>query len=252
MRPERLDVDPHNPDAGKIFKFWLKSFELFLKTLQEERQAVTASSSSSGTTRLPKLRLLLTSPFPAIYEYVEDVQSYEGAVEILKKACKKHKNPVFARHLLATRGQRSDESLAEFVQALKVLEKDCEFKDVTAAKNQDLIRDAFINGITSSTIRQRLLEHSELDIRTAIDLADSLDMAQKQSASCSSCKVSATVSAIAACKDDISAKMGSPNVAVQKKRTVERQTILFLLWVSVESHPFQLPCSGQHLQGMRN
>jgi len=40
-----------------------------------------------------------------------------------------------------------------YVQASKVLTKDCEFKDVTAAKNQnDLVKDAFINGITSSTI----------------------------------------------------------------------------------------------------
>jgi len=109
MRPERLDVDPHNPDAGKILKFWLKSFELFLKTLQV-RQAVTASSSR--TTDLPKLRLLLTSLSPAIYEYVEDAQSYQEAVETLK-AYKKQKNPVLARHLLATRGQRSKESLAQ-------------------------------------------------------------------------------------------------------------------------------------------
>jgi len=55
----------------------------------------------------------LTSLSPAIYEYVEDAQSYEEAVEILKKAYKKQKNPVFARHLLVTRGQRTDESLAE-------------------------------------------------------------------------------------------------------------------------------------------
>jgi len=36
------------------------SSDLFLEILQEERQAVTASSSSSRTTDLPKLRLLLT------------------------------------------------------------------------------------------------------------------------------------------------------------------------------------------------
>ena len=96
---------------------------------------------------------------------------------------------------------------------------------------------------------------SKLDLRTAIDLADSLDTAQKESASYSSCKVPATISAIADCKEDnSSAKTESPTVAlaVQKKRTVERQTVVFLLWGFVESHSFELPCSGQHLQGMRN
>jgi len=136
---------------------------------------------------------LLTSLSPAIYQYVEDTQSCEEAVAILKKAYKKQKNPVLARHLIATRRQRSDESLAEVVQALLVLAKDCEFKDVTAAKNQeDLVRDAFISGIMSSTIWQHLLGHSELDLLTAIDLAE--DMVQKQSAPYSSCKVPATIS----------------------------------------------------------
>jgi len=82
------------------------------------------------------------------------------------------------------------------------------------------VKDAFISGITSTTIRQRLLEHSELDLQTAIDFADSLDTAQKQSASYSSCKVPATISAIAdRTNDDNSAKTESPTVAVvvQKK-----------------------------------
>ena len=88
--------------------------------------------------------------------------------------------------MLATRGQRPDESLAEFLQALNVLAKDCVFKGVTAAQSkEEFIRDTFINGLSSSSIR-RLLEHADLDLRKAIDLADSLDMAQKQSATYSS------------------------------------------------------------------
>jgi len=132
-------------------------------------------------------------------------------------------------------------ALTEFVQVLKVLAKDCEFKDVTAAKNQeDLVRGAFISGI--SIIRQRLLEHSELDLRTAIDFADSLDMAQKQSALYSSCKVPATISAIADCKnDDNSAKTESPTVAVavQKKEQLKGQRLCLFcggLWNHTRSN----------------
>lgn len=198
MKPDRLDADPHTPDAGKVFKFWLKSFELFLETLQEERQARQSPTSSSANASVPealKLRLLLTSLSPAVFEYVEDAQTYESAVEILEKTYKKQKNPVFARHLLATRGQRPDESLAEYVQALKILAKDCAFKDVSAAENREsLIRDSFINGLASNSIRQRLLEHAELDLQKAMDLANSLDMAQKQSAIYSSTKTLASAS----------------------------------------------------------
>jgi len=188
MRPERLDIDPHAPDVGRVFRYWLRTFELFLKALRDERQAeVGRTSSDSSSSEPKKLRLLLTFLSPTIFEYVEDAQSYDEVIKILEKTYRKQKNPVFGRHLLATRGQRPDESLAELLQALNVLAKDCVFKDVTAAQSkQEFIRDTFINGLSSSSIRQRLLEHADLDLRKAIDLADSLDMAQKQSAMYSS------------------------------------------------------------------
>ena len=43
------------------------------------------------------------------------------------------------------------------------------------------MRDAFINGISSSYIRQRLLENSVLDMQGAFDQAQELDVAQKNS-----------------------------------------------------------------------
>ena len=44
-----------------------------------------------------------------------------------------------------------------------------------------MLRDAFINGLTSSSIRQRLLEKDDLNLERAFDLALSLDRAQEQS-----------------------------------------------------------------------
>ena len=61
-----------------------------------------------------------------------------------------------------SRTQKSNESLAEFVHALK--QRDCEFRAVSADKYRDeLTRDAFINGINTVSIRQRLLEEDELN-----------------------------------------------------------------------------------------
>jgi len=47
----------------------------------------------------------------------------------------------------------------------------------------EAIRDAFIAGLKSNSIRQRLLERRELDMETAFDNARSLEMAEKQSQS---------------------------------------------------------------------
>ena len=44
-----------------------------------------------------------------------------------------------------------------------------------------MIRDAFINGLQSNHIRQRLLENKTLNLQTAFDQARSLDVAQQSS-----------------------------------------------------------------------
>ena len=74
-----------------------------------------------------------------------------------------------------TRKQRTDESIAEYIHALRKLARDCSFTNVSAKQ----YRKQFINGLTSSNIRQRLLEEDELDFKTAIDRAEILDRALK-------------------------------------------------------------------------
>ena len=70
----------------------------------------------------------------------------------------------------------------EYLQALKNLSKDCNFKAVTTAKYQEeSIRDAFISGLLSPLIRQRLLENQTLDLATMFDQARALDSAQRNS-----------------------------------------------------------------------
>ena len=82
--------------------------------------------------------------------------------------------------MLATRRQKPGETLTEFLQDLRKLSKNCNFKNVTAEQyREELIRDSFINGLLSPSIRQRLLENAHLDLKTAFDQANALDLAQK-------------------------------------------------------------------------
>ena len=56
----------------------------------------------------------------------------------------------------------------------------CNLKSVSAGQyREELIRDSFINGLFSPIIRQRLLENSTLDLKSAFDQANALDLAQK-------------------------------------------------------------------------
>ena len=101
---------------------------------------------------------------------------------MLKTLYVKTPNEIFARHKLATRKQQAGETLDQYLQELKLLSKDCNFCQVSAIQQRDeAIRDAFISGLLSGSIRQRLLENKTLDLQAAFDQARALDMAQKTS-----------------------------------------------------------------------
>jgi len=98
----------------------------------------------------------------------------------LDNAFLKPVNEVFARHRLNICQQKVGESLEEFLQRLKTLSAECNFRAVTAAQNQEAaIRDAFIAGLSSGYIRQRLLENAALELQAVFDKARSLDDAQR-------------------------------------------------------------------------
>ena len=114
-----------------------------------------------------------------MYQYIEDCATYDSAVSTLKSIYVKPSNEVYARHLLATRRQQQGESLDEYLHVLKKLSKDCDFKNVSAAQYRDeYVRDSFISGLVSATIRQRLLENKTLDLQTMADQARALESAQ--------------------------------------------------------------------------
>ncbi|XP_053648711.1 uncharacterized protein [Cherax quadricarinatus] len=164
LKPERLDCDPSLSTAAQEWKHWFKTFENFLGALPE--------------TDLDKLSLLINFVSPKIYEAISECNTYEDAIKTLKSQYIKPTNEIFARYRLATRRQQIDESLEEYLQALKILGKDCHFQAVTAAQYcEESIRDAFISGLQSPIIRQRLLENKTLDLAAAFDQARALDSA---------------------------------------------------------------------------
>ena len=85
------------------------------------------------------------------------------------------------------RCQKPCESPDEYLQALKTLSKGCNFQSVTASKyHEESIRDAFITGLTSPLIGQRLLENNTLELKAIFDQAHSLKLAMRNSESYSS------------------------------------------------------------------
>lgn len=170
LRPERFSADPSSAGASKSWLHWRRTFENFLAVLPGEG--------------LDKFGVLTNFISPTVFEYVEECATYESAIETLQNIYVKPTNEIYARHMLATRRQQAGESLDEYLQALKTLSKECNFQSVTATKYcEEYIRDAFISGLHSNQIRQRLLENNTLDLKTMFDQARALDSAMRSSES---------------------------------------------------------------------
>ncbi|KRX53722.1 Retrovirus-related Pol polyprotein from transposon gypsy [Trichinella sp. T6] len=168
LKPERLDVDPSSPTSSEQWKHWLATFENFLAALPQEN--------------LDKKSLLVNFVSPRIYSSIAASRTYEDAIQSLKSIFEKPVNEIYARHLLATRKQLQGESLDEFLRALNALAVACDCKAVTAVQYQEeLVRDAFVRGIRSQTIRQRLLESRNVDLASIYELASVLDASLRSS-----------------------------------------------------------------------
>ena len=176
--PDKLNADPNNEEAEKEYNYWKKTFDNFI--------------SECGSRAPDKLRCLTKYVSASIYEYISETSTYEEAIKILENLYIKKKNEIFARFQLASRRQNPSETLDEFIQDLQKLSKKCNLQAVSAEEyRQELVRDTFINGLKSSTIRQRLLEYNTLSLKEAYDKAKALDFAQKNSETYTSLKLTA-------------------------------------------------------------
>ena len=153
LKPSRLDADPNSTEATKQFKHWLKIFTGFVEKCSAISQQ-QPGEGSSGFAELNKLQVSCAYVSAYVYVLAEDCESYNAAIQKLKSIPIQLPNIIFARHFLATRKQKLDESLPEFLQALPALSTDCSFTGVTAEVYRcELVRDAFINDLTSQHIR---------------------------------------------------------------------------------------------------
>ena len=137
MKPERLDVDPSAPNVAKEWRHWRRTFDNFIIECDP----------------VPNKHRIITNLISAnVYEHVEDCTDFQYVIDTLDNLFVKSPNVIFARHLLLTRRQQSGETLDQFLHDLRKLSKDCKFKAVTAEQyREELIRGAFINGLTSNS-----------------------------------------------------------------------------------------------------
>ena len=168
LRPERFDADSSIPDSKSKWLHWYKTLSNFIDSLEQEEEDIN------------KLDILINHVSPRIYEHISEAVSYGDAIRKLQGIFVKPQNEVMARHQLATRRQRPCETIDQYLQNLRLLAKECNFQVASAEKyREESIRDAFISGLSSPAMRQRLLENRTLTLHDAVAQALSLESAQK-------------------------------------------------------------------------
>ena len=101
---------------------------------------------------------------------------FTEAIELLKSHFNP-KPPVTAeRHKFYQRRQETAENVAEYLAALRKCAEHCNFADFL----QQALQDTFVCGLNSSAIQKRLLAESELTLKRALEIAQSIEAVAKQ------------------------------------------------------------------------
>ena len=144
LKPKSLAADPISSNAEQEYIHWKTTMKILILHWKLPKKVINTS-------------FWLT--FPALLYSHNDTQTYNEAIEIVDSIYNKPKNIWYSRHVLLHTKQKQHQSLDDYLCVLKNLSKDCSYKTVSAEEyaNQSIL-SAFIGGISSSFIQQRLLE----------------------------------------------------------------------------------------------
>ena len=169
LRPRTLEINPESPNAADEWEMWLNNFNEFFKSID-------------ATLSPDKLVLMKAHVSCSIYKLIKHTTTFSDALDILNVRFIKPRSEVFARYRLATCRQQPGENLDRFLDNLKGLSHDCNFSTSSAEIIcEQAIRDAFIAGMASNAIRQRLLENLTLNLTDAVSQARALEMTHHHS-----------------------------------------------------------------------
>ncbi|XP_074041731.1 uncharacterized protein isoform X2 [Leptinotarsa decemlineata] len=139
---------------------------------------------ANGITDELKIPTLITVVGDTTYELMVDLcspdapedKSCDTLVEIVKNHLEPDPSVIAERHKFRLKRQNGEETVAEYMAALKNLAKTCDFKDSL----EENLRDQFVSGLYNDTIKQRLFSEKFLNYARAYEIARNMEAAEKQ------------------------------------------------------------------------
>lgn len=158
--------------AEESWQTYIERFELFVhcNDISDDKKLSTLLTVM-GVRTYTLLKDLITPDKPSQKTYKEIVDTISNHL---------HPKPSFIteRFKFSRRNQLEHETVSEYIVQLKQLSKYCEFGD----KLTDYIRDRLVAGIKDHQIQKRLLGEDNLTYEKALQLATSMEFAEKGAA----------------------------------------------------------------------
>ena len=95
-----------------------------------------------------------------------DEEKYDKVIKKFKNFCEPRRNLTYIRYNFFTMSQRPDQSIDQYVTALRNQSRDCDFGGL----QESVIKDRLIVGIRDDRSRKRLLREADLELDRAIDI----------------------------------------------------------------------------------
>uniref|UniRef100_A0A1Y1NIZ4 Retrotransposon gag domain-containing protein n=2 Tax=Photinus pyralis TaxID=7054 RepID=A0A1Y1NIZ4_PHOPY len=166
-------------NIGKIsdFKIGEKSWTTYVARLEQYFLANKVSDNL-------KLPTLLTVVGDDTYELMVNLcdpdkpeeKTFAELVKIVKKHLEPAPSEIAERYKFRLRKQELNESVSEYVTALKSLAKKCNFKSTL----EENLRDQLVYGLKSDVIKQRLFAETDLTYAKAVELSTNMERAEKE------------------------------------------------------------------------
>lgn len=178
-------VGEFNPEK-ETFTSYCERFELFAvaNDLMESSVDSEEVRNKNELIRVKKRAIFLTQIGPEMFSLVESVCAPEKPVSKSLKDLQQlmcgHFNPkpieIAECFHFGTRDRHDNETIGEYIIALKKLSRHCNFGNFLMRA----LRDRFVCGLKNERIQNKLLNMSDLDFDRACQTACAMEMAQKQ------------------------------------------------------------------------
>lgn len=161
-------IDIFQPEA-EVFSAYLERIELYFEAngIEDAKQVPVFLSLLDAKT-YSLLRTLVAPEAPR-------GKSFKILAELLKNHFEPKPLVIAERFTFHRRNQRPEESIMQYLAELRRLATHCAFNSYL----EEALRDRLVCGLRNESIQRRLLTEDNLDLKRALELAQSMELAQR-------------------------------------------------------------------------